>query len=344
MLKVGIINVSGYIGMELARILHRHPRALLSSITGRSAVGQRLGELLPHLADIDLVIEPELGDVDLVFSALPHKTSAEAVVAALERGIRVVDVSADFRLKDAREYERWYDFSHPQPQLLGEAVYGLVELNRPAIASARLVANPGCYPTGAILALAPAVREGAIEPDIVIDAKSGVSGAGRTLNLRVHFSEANENVSPYSVEGHRHLPEMVQELSTLNLETPLAVTFVPHLVPMSRGILTTCYARLREGKIAGGDRGQKQLLELYREFYRGEPFIRVVDMAPQTKQTLGTNLCLIYPTIDLRTGRAIIISCIDNLVKGGAGQAVQNMNIMLGFDEGMALEGAAIYP
>jgi len=344
MKKVGIINVTGYIGMELARLLHCHPGVELTSITGRSAVGQKLGELLPHLADIDLVIQPELGDVELVFSALPHKTSVEAVLVALERGIKVVDVSADFRLKDAKEYEKWYEFTHPQPQLLEEAVYGLVELNRPSIASARLVANPGCYPTGALLALAPVVKEGLIEPGIIIDAKSGVSGAGRTLSLNTHFSEANGNVSAYALDGHRHLPEITQELSRLNPELSFSVTFVPHLVPMSRGVLTSCYAQLKEGRIAGNEKGKREIKELCGDFYRGEPFIRVVAAPPQTKQTWGSNLCLIYPTIDVRTGRLIVISCIDNLVKGGAGQAIQSMNLMLGLPEGMALEGAAVYP
>ena len=229
-------------------------------------------------------------------------------------------------------------------RLLDEAVYGLVELNRPAIAAARLVANPGCYPTGALLALAPAVREGLIAPDIVIDSKSGVSGAGRALSINTHFSEANENTSAYALDGHRHLPEIVQELARLNPELSFSVTFVPHLVPMSRGILTSCYARLVEGKISGSEKGKAQIAELYREFYRGEPFIRVVATAPQTKQCWGTNLCLIYPTIDVRTGKVIVISAIDNLVKGGAGQAIQNMNLMLGFAEGSALEGIAIYP
>jgi N-acetyl-gamma-glutamyl-phosphate reductase len=336
MVKVGIINVTGYVGMELARLLYHHPRVELASITGRSAVGQRLGVVLPHLADIDMVIEPELGEVTLVFSALPHRMSAEAVAEALGRGNKVIDISADFRLKEAEGYQRWYDFAHPAPQLLGEAVYGLVELNRQGITSSRLVANPGCYPTSAILALAPAVREGLIEPDIVIDAKSGVSGAGRTLSMGTHFAEANENVSAYALEGHRHLPEITQELGGLNPALALSVTFVPHLVPMSRGILTTCYARLKAGK--------QNVQEVYREFYRGEPFVRVVDIPPQTKQTLGTNLCLIYPTIDPRTERLIVVSCIDNLVKGGAGQAIQSMNLMLGLDEKMSLEGSAVYP
>ena len=334
--KVGIINVTGYVGMELARLLHHHPRVELASITGRSAVGQRLGVVLPHLADIDMAIEPELGEVTLVFSALPHMMSAEAVAEALGRGIKVIDISADFRLKEAEDYQKWYDFAHPAPQLLGEAVYGLVELNRQQITPSRLVANPGCYPTSAILALAPAVRERLIEPDIVIDAKSGVSGAGRTLSMGTHFAEVNENVSAYALEGHRHLPEITQELGGLNPALALSVTFVPHLVPMSRGILTTCYARLKAEK--------QNVQEIYREFYRDEPFVRVVDIPPQTKQTLGTNLCLIYPTIDPRTERLIVVSCIDNLIKGGAGQAVQSMNLMLGLDEEMSLERSAVYP
>jgi len=342
--RVGIINVTGYVGMELARLLQRHEGVSLSSITGRSAVGQKLGEVLPHLADIDLVIQPHLGDVDLVFSTLPHKTSAEALILALERGIKAVDISADFRLKNAEDYQKWYDFIHPQPRLLEEAVYGLVELNRLPIASARLVANPGCYPTSALLALAPAVKEGLIEPDIVIDSKSGVSGAGRTLSLGTHFPEVNENVHAYALDGHRHLPEIVQELDKLNPQRSLSVTFVPHLVPMNRGILTSCYAKLVAGEVATGEKAKQKLVELYAEFYRDEPFIRVVPMPPQTKQTWGTNLCLIYPTIDARTGRLIVISCIDNLVKGGAGQAVQNMNLMLGFPESMGLEGIAVYP
>jgi len=336
MVKVGIINVTGYIGMELARILHQHPKVDVHSITGRSTVGQKLGEVLPHLADMNLTIEPELGEVTLVFSALPHRTSAEAVIAALERGIKVIDVSADFRLREPKDYDKWYGFTHPVPQLLGEAVYGLVEFHRNQIPSSRLVANPGCYPTSAILALAPVVKEGLIEPDIIIDAKSGVSGAGRTLSLRTHFAEVNENVSAYALEGHRHLPEIAQELGGLNPALALSVTFVPHLVPMSRGILTTCYARLKAGK--------QNVQEIYREFYRGEPFVRVVDIPPQTKQTLGTNLCLIYPTIDPRTERLIVVSCIDNLVKGGAGQAIQHMNLMFKLPESSGLENLAIYP
>ena len=344
--KVGIINVTGYAGAELARLLQSHPGVQLASVTGRSAAGQKLGSILPHIADSALIIERELaGDnLDLIFSALPHKASAEAVLPFLKPGNKVIDISADFSLKGPKQYLRWYDFPHPAPELLGEAVYGLPELNRSAITTARLVANPGCYPTGAILALAPAVREGIIQPDIVIDAKSGVSGAGRTLGFNTHYPEANENVSAYALDGHRHLPEIVQELEALGSGLSLSVTFVPHMVPMTRGILTSCYARLIGGKIAEGRKGKEEVRQLYQSFYQGEPFIRVVDSPPQTKHARGSNLCLIHPTIDVRTGRFIVISCIDNLVKGAAGNAIQNMNLILGFSETAGLEQPAIYP
>ena len=337
-MKVGIINVTGYTGVELARLLFQHPQVELASVTGRSAAGQKLGEVFPHLAGIDLTIEAELGDVELVFSAMPHKESAKEVLPLLEQGTKVVDISADFRLKDASEYERWYGFSHPAPKLLGEAVYGLPELYRTKIASVKLVANPGCYPTGAILALAPAVKAKVIEPDIVVDSKSGVSGAGRTLNLSTHFSEANEDAAAYALEGHRHLPEIVQELKQLCPELSPSVTFVPHVIPMTRGILTTCYAPLASGK------NEKQIKELYLDFYKNEPFVRVVDSPPHTKHTSGNNLCLVYPTIDHRTGRLVVISCIDNLIKGAGGQAIQNMNLMLGLPETAGLQALSVFP
>ena len=206
------------------------------------------------------------------------------------------------------------------------------------------MANPGCYPTGAILALAPAVKEGLIEPDIIIDSKSGVSGAGRTLSLGTHYSEVNEDVTAYALEGHRHLPEITQELSLLHRGKTPSVTFVPHLIPMTRGILTTAYAALSQSKVANGKRGEEEIRQLYLDFYKGEPFVKVVEFSPHTKYTWGNNLCLIHPTIDQRTGRLIVISCIDNLVKGAAGQAIQNMNLMLGFPEVTGLETPAIYP
>jgi len=342
--KVGIINVTGYAGVELARLLYQHPEVELTSVTGRSAAGQRLGTVFPHLASIDLTIEAGVRDVDLVFSAMPHKESAKEVIPLLNRGIKVVDISADFRLKDAAEYPSWYSFTHPTPELLKQAVYGLPELYQPQLASAQLVANPGCYPTGAILALAPVVKAGLIEPDIIIDSKSGVSGAGRTLSLQTHYSETNEDVAAYALDGHRHLPEIIQELKLLYPRQSLSVTFVPHLIPMTRGILTTGYATLSSGKVATGEKGKEELRQVYLEFYKDKPFVKIVESPPHTKHTWGSNLCLIYPTIDYRTGRLIVISCLDNLVKGAAGQAVQNMNLMLGLPETTGLEAMAIYP
>ena len=341
-MKVGIINVTGYAGSELARILFQHPEVEIVSVTGRSAAGQPLGEVFPHLQTLDLTITPELeGDLDLVFSALPHKASAEACIPLLEQGIKTVDISADFRLKQADEYTRWYGVDHPDPSYLEDAVYGLTELHHEEIKDAQLIANPGCYPTSAILALAPAVQQGLIDENIIIDSKSGISGAGRSLALTTHYSEVNENVMAYSVGGHRHLPEIEQELQALS-QDDLQITFLTHLIPMTRGILSSCYAKLRPD-VLGGDVAAK-IRELYQDFYRDDPFVVVTPQPPQTKQTLGNNQCLVYPTVDQRTGRLIVISCIDNLVKGAAGQAVQNMNLMCGFPEDLALAAVAVYP
>jgi len=344
-IKAGIINVTGYIGAELARLLCQHPQVELESVTGRSAAGQRLGDVFPYLSDASQLIKRELdSNIDIAFSAMPHKTSVDVVPSLLKKGMKVIDVSADFRLKDAGEYPKWYGFTHPVPELLKEAVYGLPELHRDEITSASLIANPGCYSTGAILALAPVVRERLIYPDVVIDSKSGVSGAGRSLSLATHYSEANENTWAYSLEGHRHLPEMEQELGRLNPGFSLSITFVPHLVPMTRGILSSCYAKLRDDKLFGGGKVKEELQELYREFYRDASFIRITAKPPQTKHAWGNNFCFIYPTVDLRTHRLIVISCLDNLVKGGAGQAVQNMNLMFGLAETSGLELLAVYP
>jgi N-acetyl-gamma-glutamyl-phosphate reductase len=342
LIRVGIINVTGYAGAELARLLYMHPEVKVTSVSGRSAAGKSLAEVFPHLWPLDLKVGSELDDVDFAFSALPHGASAEAVAPLVRRGLSVVDISADFRLTDAAEYQRWYNVAHPAPELLAEAVYGLPELRRPAVRQARLVANPGCYPTGALLALAPAVKGGIIEPDVVIDAKSGISGAGRSLGLAYHYAEANESAAAYAMEGHRHLPEIVQELELLRpkAEASLRVTFQPHLVPMTRGILTTCYASLADGRAVT----KAKVRELYEDFYRDEPFVRVTAEPPQTKHTWGNNLCLLYPTVDLRAGRLVVVSCIDNLVKGAAGQAVQNMNLMLGFSEAAGLDQPAVYP
>ncbi|MBN1189431.1 MAG: N-acetyl-gamma-glutamyl-phosphate reductase [Dehalococcoidales bacterium] len=341
--RVGIINVTGYVGVELARLLCRHPGVELVSVTGRSAAGQKLGQVFPHLSGIDLTIEGQMGDVELAFSAMPHQESAKLVVPLLEKGVKVVDMSADFRLKEPAEYKTWYRLDHPASHLLEEAVYGLPELHRVKIGRARLVANPGCYPTCSILALAPAVAAGIIQSDIIIDAKSGVSGAGRTLKLGSLYSEANEDVAAYSLDGHRHLPEIVQELAALYSGDRPKITFLPHLIPMTRGMLSTCYAAIVPEKLPGSDLKQA-VRQLYTDYYRQQPFIRITDSPPHTKHTLGSNFCHIYPSYDPRTGKLIVISCIDNLVKGAAGQGVQNMNLMLGLPETAGLEAPALFP
>jgi N-acetyl-gamma-glutamyl-phosphate reductase len=345
MVKVGIINVTGYAGAELARLLYSHPEAELVSASGRSAAGRPVADVFPHLACYDLTVEEEIGDVDFVFSALPHAASAEACAPLVRARVPVVDLSVDFRWRDAKLYADWYGTDHPAPDLLPQAAYGLTELNRDAVRAARLVANPGCYPDGALLALAPAVKAGIIGPDIIIDSKSGVSGAGRGLALNLHFGEAGESVSAYGLDGHFHLPEIVQELTAMwpKAEAPQPtkpkVTFTPHLIPMTRGILNTCYAPLLSGQTSADT-----VRAIYRDFYGDEPFVKVVDSSPATKQTRGNNMCLIYPTVDARTERLVVVSVLDNLVKGAAGQAIQNMNSMLGLPETMGLDTPAVYP
>ena len=339
MVKVGIVNVTGYSGAELARLLCRHSEVELVSVTGRSQAGRQVGEVFPHLRRIDMTITAEVDcAVDVVFSALPHAASAEIVGPLHQDGVRCIDISADFRLKNLAEYESWYQVEHPYPGLIEEAVYGLPELHREEIAKTRLVANPGCFPTGAILGLAPAVQEVLIEPRVVVDSKTGISGAGRTAKMEFGFSELNDTTSAYGLAGHRHTPEMTQELSALSPDGAVAVTFVPHLVPMTRGILTTCYGVLR-----GGVSGER-VSELYRDYYEGEPFVSVVPNSPTTKQTWGNNDLLVCPTVSERTGTLVVVTALDNLVKGAAGAGVQNMNVMLGLPETMGLEHPAVYP
>ena len=344
-IKAGIINVTGYAGMELARILRGHSDVELTAVTGRSAAGQQLDGYLPHLDSINLPIveQDELDGVDVAFSALPHKASAEACVAMLGKNARVVDIAADFRLHNVEEYEAWYQ-PHPAPSYLEEAVYGLPELHREQIKEARLIANPGCYPTGALLGLAPLVKEGLIEPGVIVDSKSGVSGAGRSLGQTVHFSEANENVSAYGLAGHRHLPEITQELQGMDPSQNWAVTFTPHLIPMTRGILSTIYVTPMDGRLPASPEGAKRLRDLYEDYYRSEPFVRVTQNPPQTKQTSGSNFTQVFPVMDLRTGRIVVVTALDNLVKGAAGQAVQNMNLMFGAPETEGLRDLALYP
>ncbi len=344
-MKVGIINVTGYAGMELARILQGHPEVEISAVTGRSLAGKRLGEVFPHLASCDIEITPEITDsVDLVFSALPHAASAERLEPFIEQGVKAVDISADFRLKDLDEYSYWYKIDHPCPQYMETAVYGLTEMHRKEIAQTSLVANAGCYPSAAILAMAPAIESGIIEPDVVIDAKSGVSGAGRGGSVDLNFSEVNENFRAYKVDGHQHHPEIVQELGAIGDGDDLRLTFLTHLVPMTRGILVSCYAPIKAEAVPEGASSRGVVRDIYGDYYSGEPFAKVVPTPPQTKHTSGNNDCVIYPTVDVKANRLIVIACLDNLVKGAAGGAVQSMNVMCGFDETAGLESLALYP
>ncbi len=341
-IKAAIVNVTGYAGVELARFLFQHPQVQVTQVTGRSAAGQRLSDVFPHLAPSELMIQPEItGPVDVAFLALPHAASAAQTPDLLRAGAKVIDISADFRLHDRATYEEWYKVGHPCPELLRDAVYGLPEVHRQEIAAARIVANPGCYPTSAILGLAPIMD--LIEPDVVVDSKSGVSGGGRSLTLANHYSEVNESVRAYGLSGHRHMPEIKQEIEELRAKAhpqnpSVALTFVPHLIPMTRGILSTIYTR------PARPIGQAELRERYISYYAEAPFTFVVDAAPHTKHTYGSNRCLVYPTVDERTGRLVIVSCIDNLVKGAAGQAVQCMNIMFGLDETASLPALPVYP
>lgn len=344
-MKVGIINITGYAGIELARILVRHGDAEIVAVTGRSDVGKHIGEVFPHLGSLDKKIEPEIaGSVDVIFSALPHKASAETCGPFLKDGVKVIDISADFRLRNIEEFEEWYNVQHPYPEYVSEAVYGLTELHRDEVRVASLIANPGCYSTSAILALAPAVKAGILEPGLIVDSKSGVSGAGRGMSLTTHFSEVNESVSAYSLEGHRHLPEITQELRRFSDDGNCSVTFLPHLIPMTRGILSTCYGRLKPGALSAGGGKSKRINEIYQEFYKDEPFVKLATKPPATKQTMGNNDCILFPIVDERTDTLIVISCLDNLVKGAAGQAIQNLNVMYGLPETEGLEALALYP
>ena len=342
-MKAGIINVTGYAGSELARILAGHPEVEIASVTGRSAAGKRIPEVLPHLWQIDLPITREIeGSVDVAFSALPSGASAEVLGPMVDGGVSGIDIAADFRLHDAAAFAAAYGVEHPAPHLLQSAVYGLPELHREAIRKSKLVANPGCYPEAAILALAPAVREGLIQDDVIVDAKTGISGAGRgglSTSTTDHFAEADENAMAYGLDGHGHRPEIAQEIAELRETDRARVTFVPHRVPMVRGILATCYATLKNGGTT-----KAAVRELYQDFYRDEPFVHVTATPPQTKQTTGSNMCLVYPTVDEDAQRLVVVSCLDNLVKGAAGQAVQNMNLMLGLPEEQGLPKFPLYP
>jgi N-acetyl-gamma-glutamyl-phosphate reductase len=337
-IRTAVVNGTGYAGIELVRLLSHHPVFDLVEVTARTEVGTAVTSLFPSLQGLDLTFSASIEQADLVFVALPDHAAIEMVPGLLAEGRRVVDLSAAFRLKDQALYPRWYQYEHPAPAILEEAVYGLPEFARDRLPEARLVACPGCYPTAALLALAPALRAQLIEPDVIVDAKSGLSGAGRTLSTGTHFSEANEDTSAYGLNGHRHWPEIYQELTRLVDTGRLNLTFTPHLVPMTRGLLATCYASLRPGVT------QQMVQQAYEEAYRAEPFTRLVATAPHTKWTLGSNLCFVYPTVAHEGGRLVVLSALDNLVKGAAGQAVQCANAMYRLPEDLGLPAEGVYP
>jgi N-acetyl-gamma-glutamyl-phosphate reductase len=340
-IQVGIFGATGYTGIELVKILARHPQVEIAFATSDSYVGKKLSDAFPCAFDIPLIahdaarLDHQGGkcQVDVVFLALPHGASADFAKRALDAGARVIDLSADFRLHDAAAYKKWYGLDHPAPELLPQAVYGLPEIHREKIKNAKLIANPGCYPTSVILGLAPILRAGASDGTIIVDSKSGVSGAGRKPTLTVHFVEVNENLAPYNIgRVHRHLSEMEQELKEIN--TKASLIFSPHLLPVNRGILSTMYVRLNDGW------DEKRLRDLYAETYHAEPFVRILPSGQYASLAHSnyTNYCTISIHHVAEVGQAIVCVSLDNLIKGASGQAVQNMNILLGIQETTGLK------
>ncbi|MCG7867227.1 MAG: N-acetyl-gamma-glutamyl-phosphate reductase [gamma proteobacterium symbiont of Stewartia floridana] len=343
MIKVGIIGGTGYTGVELLRLLSTHPEAQLKVITSRSEAGRAVADLFPNLrGHTELAyVEPDpayFDECDLVFFATPNGVAMKQVPELLQRGIRIIDLAADFRIKNQQTWEHWYGMSHACPEQLETAVYGLPELHREAIRSASLVANPGCYPTAVLLGFMPLIENGLVDVDhLIADAKSGVSGAGRTANVGTLMGEVGESFKAYAIPGHRHQPEISQTLNQL-ADKPVQFTFVPHLVPMIRGIEATLYARL---KVTGSD-----LQALYESRYADEPFVDVLQPGshPETRSVRGSNHCRIAIHRPLDGEMVVVSSVIDNLVKGAAGQAVQNMNLMFGLAENCGLQQVALLP
>lgn len=344
--RAAIVGSTGYGGVELIRFLGGHPQAEIASVLSSSSSGVPIAEGYPHLSEIvtdllDGIDIPAIREkADVVFTATPHGVSSKLVPQLLDAGLKVIDLSGDFRLKSGDQYRQWYKHEPAQPELLQEAVYGLSEVFGDEVTGARFVSNPGCYPTATLLGLIPALSAGWIDPrSIIVDAKSGVSGAGRGASLGTHYSEINENFKAYKVNKHQHTPEIEQVLSLLSGEQ-VTVTFTPHLVPMTRGIMATMYATLNDAHT------EEDLIELYRQYYEGRPFVRIRDKGkwPATKEVYGSNYCDIGFSTDERTGRVTIISVIDNLVKGAAGQAIQNMNLMMGWNETLGLKLTPVYP
>jgi N-acetyl-gamma-glutamyl-phosphate reductase len=345
MVKVSIVGISGYSGVELFHILNNHPEACIVAVTSGSHNGQKLSEIFPHLANVDLVCNDYSPDEvaklsDVIFTCVPHGGPAMDYAASAKKfSKKMIDLSADFRLKDKNIYEKWYKVTHKYPELLSEAVYGLPELHREEIKKAWLIGNPGCYTTAAILALSPLLKNDLIdEKTIIVDAKSGVSGAGRKMKQEYHFTELNEGLSAYGFATHRHTPEIEQEISLVS-KTNIVISFSPNLVPMVRGILSSSYAKLKI-KI-----DYAEVLSMFKSMYKDEPFVRIMENGmPNTKFVAGTNYIDIAVKIDERTNTIAVFTAIDNLIKGASGQAVHNFNLMFGFDEKTGLNLKPNFP
>jgi N-acetyl-gamma-glutamyl-phosphate reductase len=346
MIKVAICGASGYTGAELLRILRLHPHVQITAVTSEKSAGKRVTDSFPHLVEYEHLIfqplQPEklLSQADLFFLALPHAASQEAVDFFYRNGKKVIDLSADYRLKAPDIYEAWYKTPHRYPETLQQAIYGLPELYREQIKNARLIANPGCYPTSAILAVTPALEKKLIDPEaIIIDSKSGTSGAGRKADISIAFCEVHDGFKAYGVASHRHTPEIEQQLS-LAAGKDITINFTPHLVPMDRGILTTAYGRL----VSTIDTETVQ--QIYQEAYQDEPFVHVLnsEAMPNTKYVRGSNHCMIGVKVNPRTKTLIMVSALDNLVKGASGQAIQNMNILAALPETTGLQYLGLYP
>jgi N-acetyl-gamma-glutamyl-phosphate reductase len=347
-IRVGIIGATGYVGAELVRLLARHPHVEIVGLQARGRAEEPIGATHAHLATTGLTVDAATPEADAVFLALPHGTAASLVPSIAAAGTTVIDLGPDFRLRDPADYPTWYGFEHPTPELLDDAIYGLPELHRAELTALRsapraIVGSPGCYPTATLLALAPLARAGLIG-DLVVDAKSGVSGAGRDPKPEMMFGEVNESVKAYGTSGHRHVAEIEQELtwlgSTEGATNPgaAAVDFLPHLIPMGRGILAACHVRPTRAVT------QDELDRLYADAYAGEPFVTVVDAAPATKQVTGSNHARVFAHHDPRTGRILAIGVVDNLVKGAAGQAIQAFNLVHGLAETAGLEQLPLAP
>jgi len=344
LIRVGIIGASGYAGRELIRLLANHPNAEVVYAGSRTYVGESLGKVIPALRHLDLRfseidVKTIIQECDCLFTAVPHGGCMELAESVLAGGVKLIDLGTDFRFRDARIYEEWYGIPHTCPELSTKAVYGLCEIHRDEIKEASLVANPGCYPTSIILGLAPLLKQGYLDlASIVADSMSGVSGAGAKLGQMYHYPECTENLRAYGLITHRHRPEIEQELSLLAGHTAM-VTFTPHLAPMTRGIHSTISGKLTV------EVSERELLDLYQEFYADEYFVRVlVDEYPQTKAVYGTNFCDLTLRVDPRMNRVVVLSVIDNLGKGAAGQAIQNMNLMFGRPETEGLTATALLP